>query len=159
MAERMVIDASVAAKWFLQDVLEQDTDLADDILVDLLSGDMELHAPRVFTYEVCWVLTKACQRRLPPPNGFRLTKEQALRCARELFRLPIHLAEATEAEGCEALEMAVDYSKQHFDMTYIRLAQVLDCQWCTADLKVVEAVPPTFPRERVLQLSALRPSD
>ena len=156
MGERMVIDASVAAKWFLQD--EGDADLADGILEALLSGDLELHAPRIFTYEICGLLTKACRQRLPASNGFRLTKEQALRCAHEAFGLPIHLKEATEAEGCEALEMAVDYSKKHYDMTYIRLARLLDCQWCTADTKATEAVPPGFPHSRVLQLSTLRPS-
>ena len=158
MNERMVIDASVAAKWFLHDAIEADTDLADEILVTFLSGELELHAPRIFTYEVCGVLKKACHWRLPGTNRFRLTKEQALRCAHELFGLAIHVAEASEAEGCEALDMAVDYSKGHYDMTYVRLANVLDCQWCTADFKAQEAVPPTFPHNRILQLSALRSS-
>jgi len=158
MSERMVIDASVAAKWFLQDVMEADIDLADEILVAFLSGDLELHAPRIFTYEVCGLLTKACRRRLLGANGFRVTKEQALRCAHELFSLSIHVAEATEAEGCEALGMAVDYSKKHYDMTYVRLAQHLDCQWCTADETADESVPPAFPRNHILHLQALRPS-
>ncbi|MCH7873092.1 MAG: type II toxin-antitoxin system VapC family toxin [Planctomycetes bacterium] len=154
----MVIDASVAAKWFLQDTLEGDTDLALEILAAFLSGDLELHAPRIFTYEVCGLLTKACSWRLPTNNGFRLTKEQAVRCAHEFFGLPIRIAGASEAEGCEALEMAVDYSKQHYDMTYVRLAQNLDCQWCTADMKADEAVPPAFPSNRILHLQALRSS-
>lgn len=156
MSERMVIDASVAAKWFLQDALEKDTELADDILLAFLSDDLELHAPRIFTYEVCGLLTKACQRRLPGTNGFRLTKDQALRCAHELFGLSIRFAETTEAEGCQALELAVDYSKKHYDMTYVRLAEILDCQWCTADQKADAAVPKAFPRNRVLHLAALR---
>lgn len=158
MIERMVIDASVAAKWFLQDALEEDAEAADDILVAFLSGDLELHAPRVFTYEVCNVLTRACRWRLPGTSGFRLTKDHALRCAHELFGLSIRVAEATEGEACDALDMAVDYSKTHYDMTYVRLAELLDCQWCTADLKADEAVPPTFPHNRVLHLSALRPA-
>lgn len=156
MSERMVIDASVAAKWFLQDAMEEDTDLADDILLAFLSDDLELHAPRVFTYEVCSLLKKACQWRLPGTNGFRLTKDQALCCVHELFGLSICHAEATEAEGCEALEMAVDYSKGHYDMTYVRLAERLDCQWCTADEKADQAVPRAFPHNRVLHLEALR---
>ncbi len=158
MAERMVIDASVAAKWFLEDRFETDTDAANDILIALLAGDLEVHAPRIFTYEICGLLTKACQRRVPPTNHPRLTKGGALRCAHELFNLPIHVGEATESEGCEALELAVDYSKKHYDMTYVRLAQLLDCQWCTDDRKVLDAVPPSFPRNRILLLSALRNS-
>ena len=45
MPERMVIDASVTAKWFLKDPLETDTDLADEILIAMLAEDVELHAP------------------------------------------------------------------------------------------------------------------
>ena len=152
----MVIDVSVAIKWFLQDSLEEDTELAEDILVALLSGDLELHAPRIFTYEVCGALAKACKRRVSGTNRFRLTKGKALRCARELFALPIHVAEATEEEGCGALEMAVDYSKTHYDMTYVHLAEQLDCQWCTSDLKAGKAVPPGFPHNRILHLSTMR---
>jgi hypothetical protein len=36
------------------------------------------------------------------------------------------------------------------------LAQTLDCRWCTADHKVVLALAPGFPIERVLELSSLR---
>ena len=32
----------------------------------------------------------------------------------------------------------------------------LDCQWCTADDKVLEALLPTFPVQRVLLLCSLR---
>lgn len=156
MRERMVIDASVATKWFLQDATETDTDLAEEILVTFLDGELELHAPRIFTYEVCGALAKACCSRSAGTSGFRLKKEQALRCAHELFGLAIHIAESSEAEGCEALDMAVDFSQGHYDMTYVRLAQRLDCQWCTADLKVQMAVPPAFPHNRILQLSTLR---
>lgn len=156
MAERMVIDASVAAKWFLQDDLEQDTDLADDILLAFLSDDLELHAPRIFTYEVCGLLTRACQGPLRGTNRSRLTKDQALNCAHELFGLSIRYAEPTEEEACEALDIAVDHSKKLYDMTYVRLAERLDCQWCTADQKADEAVPPSFPHHRVLHLADLR---
>ncbi len=33
MADRLVVDASVVAKWFLKDELEADVDLADGLLV------------------------------------------------------------------------------------------------------------------------------
>lgn len=156
MNERLVIDASVAAKWFLKDALETDIDLADDVLVAFLSGDLELHAPRIFTYEISGLLTRACRHRLPASNGFRLTKDQAVRCTREIFELPIRHAGISVEEATEAIEMALDYSKTHYDMTYVRLANVLDCQWCTADEKVLDAIPKSFPRNRVLLLNALR---
>jgi len=156
MAERMVIDASVAAKWFLRDDLEADVDLADDLLIALLANDLEIHAPRIFTYEVCGLLTKACLTRDPRTKTPRLGKEPAAECARSLFALPIQHAETTAEEGVEAIDLAVDYAKGHYDMTYLRLARALDCHWCTADEKVLLAVPPGFPTDRVLLLSTLR---
>ncbi len=59
MADRYVIDASVAAKWFLKDSFEDHVDLAEGILVDVLAGDIVLHAPRLMTYEVSRLLWKA----------------------------------------------------------------------------------------------------
>ena len=120
MPERLVIDASVAAKWFLKDPSEADVDLADDILSAFLAGDIELHAPRILSYELCGLLAKACA-----PQGRRgarrLSKEKAIAAVQEFFGLPIQISEATMEEGVEALEMAVDYAKRHYDMIYLPL--------------------------------------
>jgi predicted nucleic acid-binding protein len=156
MADLMVVDATVVAKWFLKDPLETDTDLADDILIALLAGDLELHAPRILSYEVSGLLARACLTRPPGTGAARLTKDRAVQCVHEFFGLPIQIADATEDEALESLEMSVTYSKGLYDMTYIRLAQQLDCRWCTADRKVLQALAPGFPAERVLLLSSLR---
>lgn len=159
MPNRLVIDTSVAVKWFLKDPIEDDTDLADDILVALLADDLELHAPRIFTYEVSGVLTKACKTRGPGTNRPRLAVQHAIDCVRELFGLPIHVSEPTEHEAIEALQMAVDYSKTHDDMTFLRLANIRDCQWCTADTRVLEGGDQLGSlRHRVLLLSTIPPS-
>ena len=152
MAERVVIDASVAAKWFLED--EHDVDLAEDVLISLLGGDIDAHVPRIASYEVCGLLAKACLTR--KSNGAaRITVEKATQCVREFFSLPLTTHDATQEEGIEALRMAVEYSKGHYDMTYLRLAGQLDCPWCTADHKALEANRPSFPRHHVLVLSSL----
>ena len=156
MADRLVVDATVAGKWFLKDPLETDTDLADDLLIALLAGDVEFYAPRIITYEVPGLLTRACLTRPPGTGTARLAKDQALQCVREFFVLPIQIVETTGQEAEAALGLAVDYSKGFYDMTYIRLAQQLDCRWCTADRKVLQALAPGFPSERVLLLSSLR---
>ena len=156
MNDRMVIDASVAAKWFLKDRSETDIDLADQVLWALLSDELTLYDPRIFTYEVCGLLTKACQTYRPKTREPRIERQRAAESIHELFSLPIQITDATEDEGVEALGMAVDYSKKHYDMTYVRLAQTLDCQWCTSDEKILEAMPPAFPRERVILLASLR---
>jgi predicted nucleic acid-binding protein len=156
MAERMVIDASVAAKWFLRDPLEADVDLAEELLIALLADDIEMHAPRIFTYEVCKLLTKACLSRDPRTKDSRLGKGAAEECVRRLFALPIEYAETTAEESLGAIDLAVSYAKQYYDMIYIRLARELDCHWCTADEKLLLGLAPGFPSNRVLLLSSLR---
>jgi len=151
-----VIDASVAAKWFLKDAAEQDVDLAEHILAAFEAGYTELHAPRIFTYEVANLLAKACGTRGPVTRRPRKLKAEALRDLEVLFALPIGLPEPTCAEAQSALEGAVTWSKTLYDMAYLWLAEELDCQWCTVDDKVLVSSPALFPKERVLLLSSLR---
>ncbi len=153
MAEQFVVDASVAAKWFLKDSSEAHADLADDILIDLLAGDVDLHAPRVMSYEVCRLLWKAC---LTPRRGAdtkRLETDVALDCVRLLFDIPLHFANATPEESSEAIEMGVRYYKNYYDMTYLRLADELDCRVLTADEKLLLSAPSSFPLHRFLRLA------
>ena len=157
LAGKSVIDASVAAKWFLRN--EEDYDVAEDILLACLADELELHAPRIFSYEVCSLLAKACGSRDPTTKTPKLTKEKAVECIQKLFSLPISITEATENEGAEAVGMAVDFSRKFYDMTYLRLAASLDCGWCTADRKVLEGgYPSHFPAHRVVLLASLRTS-
>ena len=154
LPERLVIDASVAAKWFLKDARESDVDLASDILLACLGDQVELHAPQILPYEVCGILARACgQVKGNPP---RLNKTQAIEFAKAFFQIPIQISGAIEDECIAAIEMAVDYAKGSYDMTYIRLAETLNCQWCTADEQVIRVVSNDFPLHRVLLLSTLR---
>jgi predicted nucleic acid-binding protein len=155
MADPIVLDASVAAKWFLKDELESYIEQADELLLRLLVEDVELYAPRVIYYEVCHLLGKATRQPAPNPGTVRLSKEKALQSAREFLALPLYILDTTEQEYVWALETAIDYSRGHADMTYIALAERLDCQWCTADHNVLEGVPATFPSSQVMLLSEL----
>ena len=156
MAERAIVDASVAVKWFLKDGLETDSDLAEEVLVALLAGDIELFAPDIIVYEVCGVLTRACLTRSPGVSTPRITKGDAAQCVRDFLSLPIQLINLRVDELVQALEMAVDFNKTHWDMTYVGLADRLKCQWLTADEKFLSALPAGFPIHLVLRLSDLR---
>ncbi len=155
MADLIILDASVAAKWFLKDELETHIEQADELLLRMLADDIELYAPRVIHYEVCQLLNRACRQPNPATGTFRLSKEKAVQSAREFLALPVYILDMTDQEYIGALEMAVDYSRGHADMTYIGLAERLGCQWCTADDKVLRGVPDTFPSDQVLLLSTL----
>jgi predicted nucleic acid-binding protein len=149
MADKLVIDASVAAKWFLDD--ESDVDLAEEILLAFLAGTLELHAPHNFTYEVCGLVSKASRRR---PQ--RISKDDAIEAVRKLFQLAIKITDTTEQECITVMGVSADFSKTFYDMLYLNLAELLDCEWCTADDKVGQSSPATFPAKRVLLLSSRR---
>lgn len=153
MTDRYVIDASVAVKWFIKD-REDHLDMAREVLNRCLSGGIELHAPWNFVTEVCAQLVKATQSRDPVSHAPRLTRERAFSCARYLLQLPIVCAERTIEDIIRAITLALDGSKTFYDMTYLGLAERLDCLWCTADEKVSQATPPSFPTGRILLLSS-----
>lgn len=154
MAERMVIDSSVAAKWFLND--EEDVDLAEDILLAILAGDIEGHIPRVAFYEVCHLLTKACQRSLRTESEKRIAADRAAECIREFLGLPLQRPDVTEDECLGAFQLAAQHSKRHADMAFLWRAIQLGCRWCTADRKILQACRSSFPATHILLLSSTR---
>lgn len=89
MAERLVVDACVAAKWFLND--EDDVDLAENILACFLVGDIELYAPRSFTYEVCGLISKAC--RLRTTTGPRISRDDAVDAVKRFSQILLNIQE------------------------------------------------------------------
>jgi predicted nucleic acid-binding protein len=149
MPDTYVVDASVVAKWFIKGPTEIDVDVAEDLLLAFLANDVDLRGPRILPFEVCGLLAKACRT----PTG--LTKESASAFARNFFSLPIPIHEDSEDELVEAIEMAVEHRKNHYDMTYVRLAGEIGARWCTADEKVLRSVPAAV-SGLVVELAALR---
>lgn len=157
MSERLVIDASVAAKWFLAD--EADAELADVILQGLLAGDVEAHAPDIFVYEVCGSLCKAYAKSRTQGSACHgaPTEEQVVRCARVIYQLPIKRAAPPSAqEAVESLKLAIKHTQKYYDMLYLRLAQVLECQWCTADRRALATIPRSIVRRHAVLLEDYR---
>ncbi len=156
MAERYVVDASVAAKWFLKDSFEDHVDLAEEVLIDGLAGDIELHAPRIMSYEVCRLLWKACLTPSADKKSKRLDKDTACSCIETFFDLPVAPAEATAQEAIDSLGLGVQFWKNFYDMTYLRLAETLRCRVLTADEKLLRGVSPDFPLARFVPLTEYR---
>ncbi len=152
MAERLVVDASVAAKWFLDD--EDDVDLATMILASALAEEIDLYAPKVFTYEVCALLSRAYATR--EKGSPRIESRAVLEAASDLLDVPIQYQEPVEEHLVEALKLSMQFSKTVKDMTYLYLAKKLDCSWCTADKKLLVSPSEDFPTDRILLLSTLR---
>lgn len=154
MADRIVIDASVAAKWYLRD--EGDVDVAREIRDQLLMDEIELHAPYLFPYEMCSLFGRACQPQYWPEGRPRITLDSAVRCLRHVLRLPIHYHLPDESRLARALELAVAASKKATDAIYVALAEQLDGIWLTADASATRNLPDGFPADRIVLLSALQ---
>jgi len=153
MGERLVLDSSVAAKWYLKDELH--AEMADALLSAFLSGHVELYAPCIIKYELAGALAKACLTRHPDTQRVRLQLGIADQSLRHFFRLiekGIHIGESSAEEAVDSLRLSVAYSRKTYDMTFLRLACQLDCKWCTADEKVLQAAAPQFPADRILLL-------
>ncbi|MGH7150441.1 MAG: type II toxin-antitoxin system VapC family toxin [Planctomycetota bacterium] len=151
MAERLVVDASVAAKWFLKD--EADVDLADDLLLQMLEEKVEAFGPALLTYEVAWLLIRAHRAASAPPGTTRLSREKVFECLRKFFGIPIRIELAEEGSSVGATELSLTHVKNYYEMVYVRLAEDLGCRWCTADEKAWRGAGPTFPIERILPLA------
>ena len=89
-------------------------------------------------------------------KGARLTPAEACAFVEDLHAMPLQIADSSLKDKLRALEMSTAFSKLFYDMTYLCLAEKLDCQWITADMRVLRALPATFPRHRVVLLSELR---
>jgi predicted nucleic acid-binding protein len=144
MADALVVDASVVAKWFLKDELESEVGLADRVLLALLSGDAELHAPTTLRYAICGLLTKFCRVRIPSTGIPRLSKTDALDHVRDFFSLPLIFHDHRADEELESVELAVDHGKSYYDMTYIHLAACWDASAVSSTSACLAAWGRTF---------------
>jgi predicted nucleic acid-binding protein len=120
----VVVDASVAVKWFLPEVSSANARL-------LLALDYQLLAPDLLWAELGSVFWKRQRRG-------ELEPRTAMRLLRDFSRLPIefHAAERlTEA----ALDLAVRQGVTLYDGLYLALAVGNECRVVTADRRLYDA--------------------
>jgi predicted nucleic acid-binding protein len=143
--DRYVLDASVAAKWYLND--EEYTDEAEVYLLRLLAGEIELHAPRILQYEIGHLLAKA-QRRL----GRGIDATTAQEAYRTFCALPILYHDLDDAARMNALDFANRHHRGFYDSCYVSLALALGCSWLTSERRYGGQLPPGFPADVVQAL-------
>ena len=139
---RYVLDSSVAFKWVVR---EPDTDKALRLRDDFLKGIHELLAPDVFALEVMHALTRAeRQGRISPPDGGILWHD-VMTTAPQLFAsLPLVPRAYTIAS---AARIGI------YDCLYVALAEQEQCEFITADDKLVRNLQKQFPF--ILELASL----
>lgn len=126
-ASLVVVDASVAVKWFIS--TEPGSVEAADLMARHMDGTVRLVAPTLLSYELLNVLARSENRGVslqPAIDAFFEAEVELVEPSREL-------AIAT-AELIESGQLSAN------DAAYVALAQLLDCQLATADRAQERAV-------------------
>jgi len=126
-AEMLVVDASVAVKWFLEDG-ESGVDTAAALLADHAAGRCALVAPALLAHEVLGVFA----RRLP--------QEAQAEAIEALYDVGIRLIAPTRELSLASAELIAKRQLSAFDSGYAALASALDCPLATADRRLANAL-------------------
>lgn len=122
----LVIDASVAAKWFVD---EPGSEAARSILLDVRDGPSWFSVPELFFVEMLGVLSRMAE-----------SEEQL----KQLLTILEDLGFARLALGHETLrraaELAYSWGLSAYDAVYAATADLLDGQWLTADARAHEKI-------------------
>lgn len=133
-----VLDASVAAKWFLPRGEEQFIPEALALLRQFQSGEVKLLVPELFWIELANILWKAVRKR-------RLRQLDADAAVRELLGDEEIETFSSKDLVIDALEVASRKGLSLYDSVYIALAAKTGCVFVTADERLVRAVGPDLP--------------
>lgn len=135
-----MIDSSVAIKWFVQ---ERNTSKAFNILDNYQNGDLDFLAPDFIYAEFGNIIWK--KQRL---QGLPADQAQAAIAEFQQFRLS---CTSTALLLNYAYQIATTHQRTVYDALYLALSIRENCQFVTADDKLVNAIAPSFPN--VVKLS------
>jgi len=130
-----VVDASIAAKWFLH---EEHSHVARAVL----SGGYELHAPDFFLLEMDSILCKWIRRGL-----ITVAESRIARTAIRQAPIRIHPFAGLQES---AYAIATDSGCTIYDCLYVALAVLLDGRMVTADRRLYDGLAQGPLRTRVL---------
>lgn len=118
----LVLDASLALQWFLEDETDRKYSLA--VLASL--SEKRALVPLLWFYEVGNGLLMACRRK-------RITLEQIDGFLARLKALPIDAAQQTPAEILEFPALAQSHGLTNYDAAYLALADRFNLPLATTD--------------------------
>jgi len=130
----IVIDASVALKWWLRD--EDSTAEADQIQTDFLCDKVNLAAPTLLDYEVVNTFKMAVVRN-------RIDEPYALSAISDLIAYDIERHDTRSIQPL-AFKLACRYQPSVYDAAYLALAQTLGFDFYTGDKRLFNAVGNVF---------------
>jgi predicted nucleic acid-binding protein len=133
----LVVDASVAAKWFLPSVNETLVDEAVQLLTDYAEDKVRFIVPDIFWAEFGNIVWKAVRQG----RWLRNAAESAVSSLREQ-RLP-----TTPSKDLltEALNIALTFDRTVYDSLYVALAWTRGSELITADERLANALAAHMP--------------
>ena len=131
-ANVIVVDASVAVKWHLQD--EQYVTESIALLEQFARGDVELVAPAHIRHEVASAITVATRGQSP-----RITHTQGREAIEEFLELGISTIDDSELI-LSAYRLVQEHGCAFYDSLYLALAQRLNVPLVVADRRFYQLV-------------------
>ena len=123
-SEKVVVDASVVAKWFLDEVY---SDKSLQLRDEYISGRIRLLTPSLMPFEVLNVLRYS---RV-------YAKEELIGAVRSLELYGIDLWELRNEYGSRVAEVAIELDLSVYDASYVALAEIAKASLVTADEEIV----------------------
>jgi predicted nucleic acid-binding protein len=123
--QTIVLDASVAAKWFLE---EEDSDKALIVREAHINGSVSLAAPDLLIYEVANALH----------YNPKVSEEQLTGRVQDLFDYDLDLVPPSNEYVTRAVKAARRLSISIYDASYIALSEIISTNLVTADKKLYE---------------------
>jgi predicted nucleic acid-binding protein len=130
----VVVDASIAAKWQLEDEAHRENALL--LLAQIESGRLRLLVPAIWDYEVASIFSKAAANARVEPAAARNTVEAVLDLSRIRVPLPSPL---------EAFDAARRFNRTLIDCFYLTIAEEYGCDFWTDDRKLVRTLGARYP--------------
>jgi len=116
---KIVLDVSAAVKWFVR---EEESGEMEELLGKFLSGEVELHSPKLLLVELANVLRYA--------KG--LTAADVARAVEAVRAIRVNLVDDLQVLG-EAIKLAFQSDVTVYDALYVSLAQRLSGRLVTYD--------------------------
>lgn len=133
----VVLDASVAVKWFLPEELESLAPEALSLLDQVGKNELQVIVPDLFWLECASVLWKAIRRG----NFPKTSADAALASLTQLDFPTVSSLKLLDS----AFEIATAFERSVHDCTYVALALQYHAQLITADERLANALAARFP--------------
>jgi len=133
----LVLDASVAAKWFLPRTGEPLAEEALALLRQYAAGDVEFAVPDLFWAEIANILWK-CVR------AGRLSHKLATEALADILHYSLPTVGSHDLAD-EALAIALATGRSAYDAIHVALAVQKDATFVTADERLVNALATHWP--------------